>query len=74
MQKENSVIKNYIYSSEKCILKDEDAFSKTVTIETSRYRELSMQSMAYFYLFLLRREQMYRQRKTYEGHCIQVTS
>lgn len=57
MQKQNPVIKNYILSSEKCILK-EDAFSKNIT-ETLKYRALLEQSMACFYPFPSRKEQKY---------------
>ena len=52
MQKPNPVIKNYIYSSEKRILKE---YPVSKTIEISLYYSLSEQNKDYFYLFRLRR-------------------
>ena len=52
MQKENSVIKNYILSPEKYLLPDK---IHTKTIETYRYHSLLKQNMGSLYHFLLRK-------------------
>ena len=58
MQKENSVIKDYILSSKKRIL-EENPPSKKVKIrsisETSLYHLLLTQDKGYFFLFLSRK-------------------
>lgn len=55
MEKENPVIKNYILSSERRIIKNdspsESKFNTTI-IENSQYHEPSKQNMVCFFLFL----------------------
>lgn len=58
MQKKNSVIKNYILSSKKRILKENSPLETLKTnpvFETSLYRLLLSQDMDFFFLFLLRK-------------------
>lgn len=52
MQKPNPVIKNYIYSTEKRILKE---YPPLKPIEISLYHSPSGQSKDYFFLFRLRK-------------------
>ena len=54
MQKENPVIKNYILSTEKRILKDNPP-CKTTYSEILLYHSLSMQNKDFFSLFLSRK-------------------
>ena len=50
MQKENPVIKNYIYSSEKRIVGTSES---SIRPEISKYRIPLGQNTVYFYFFLL---------------------
>ena len=63
MQKENPVIKNYILSSEKRILKEnalnENTLLPEFVIEILKCRELSEQNKVLFYTFLLKILQTY---------------
>lgn len=52
MQKKNSVIKNYILSSEKYLLSDKKSLKP---IDNYLYREPLVQNTDCFYLFLLRK-------------------
>ncbi len=54
MQKENPVIKNYIYSSKKRVLEDYPLAKKT-NFDISLYRVPLGQNKDFSYLFLLRR-------------------
>lgn len=53
MQKENPVIKNYIYSSKKRVLKD--PLIKKPTFDIYQYRVPLEQNKDFVYLFLLRK-------------------
>ena len=57
MQKENSVIKDYILSSKKRILEENPPLNKTsvISFETSLYHLPLEQSMDFFFLFPLRK-------------------
>ena len=57
MQKENSVIKNYILSTKKRILEENPPLNKTsvISFETSLYHLPLEQSMDFFFLFPLRK-------------------
>ncbi len=54
MKKENPVIKNYIFSSKKRVLKD-NPLSKEPTFDTLLYRVPLGQNKDFSYLFLLRK-------------------
>lgn len=54
MQKENPVIKNYIYSSKKRIIKDYPP-QKEPTFDIYQYRVPLGQNKGFSYLFLLRK-------------------
>lgn len=54
MQKENPVIKNYIFSSKKRVLEDYPPLEKP-TFETLLYRVPLEQNKGFSYLFLLRK-------------------
>ena len=56
MQKGNSVIKNYILSSEPYLLKENHS---KFTFEILKYHLLSKQNMDFSYCFLLRKSQKY---------------
>ncbi len=72
MQKKNSVIKNYILSSNVRTLDENPHITKTdinkrfsFTSEIFLYHLLSMQSKVFLYLFLLEILQKYHQKQTF---------